>query len=359
MLVHICCSVDSHYFLQKLRGDYPDEKITGYFYNPNIHPYSEYMLRLIDVRRSCEMLDIELIEGEYDIDTWFKMTSGLEREPEKGARCNVCFEGRFEKTAKQAMRMGEQIFTSTLLLSPKKLRQSLVDIGRSIALEHGLDFLSPDYRKGSGTQEQNALAKEARLYRQNYCGCIYALKRQRDEMGMYADELLSPISGQVQPGSLDDRLRIYRKRLELEKNDMSYLLGKERFLRWRLESLKVKNSERIITAHALPYSTAGHRRIRGKVTYEYHGIYFMDRGAVRIISIDKYNDLCESSYRNTLELIFDPPKFEKELLIRREICPDPLDMGTILVVDKIPEERIDIEIVSTVFVSERDWLHYD
>ena len=62
MLVHICCAVDSHYFLQKLRTDYPDEKLIGYFYDPNIHPYSEYHLRLLEVRRSCQMLGIELID---------------------------------------------------------------------------------------------------------------------------------------------------------------------------------------------------------------------------------------------------------------------------------------------------------
>ncbi|MDD3060891.1 MAG: epoxyqueuosine reductase QueH, partial [Sulfurimonas sp.] len=49
MLVHICCSVDSHFFLEKLQHDYPDEKLTGFFYDPNIHPYSEYQLRLLDV----------------------------------------------------------------------------------------------------------------------------------------------------------------------------------------------------------------------------------------------------------------------------------------------------------------------
>jgi len=68
MLVHICCAVDSHYFLQKLQADYPDEKLTGFFYDPNIHPYSEYYLRLLDVKRSCKMLGIDLIEGEYDFE---------------------------------------------------------------------------------------------------------------------------------------------------------------------------------------------------------------------------------------------------------------------------------------------------
>jgi len=67
-----------------LRSDYQDEKLVGFFYDPNIHPYSEYRLRLLDVQRSCDILGIELIEGEYDIDGWMRAVKGLEMEPEKG-----------------------------------------------------------------------------------------------------------------------------------------------------------------------------------------------------------------------------------------------------------------------------------
>ncbi|HGZ70984.1 MAG TPA: diacylglucosamine hydrolase like protein, partial [Nitratifractor sp.] len=72
MLVHICCSVDSHYFLQKLQIEYPESKLIGFFYDPNIHPYSEYYLRLLDVERSCKLLDIELLEGPYDYSAWIE-----------------------------------------------------------------------------------------------------------------------------------------------------------------------------------------------------------------------------------------------------------------------------------------------
>ena len=92
MLVHICCSVDSHFFLEKLQADYPEEMLTGFFYDPNIHPYSEYRLRYLDVQRSCKKLGIDLIEGEYDYETWMDAVRGLEKEPEKGKRCEVCFD---------------------------------------------------------------------------------------------------------------------------------------------------------------------------------------------------------------------------------------------------------------------------
>ena len=83
MLVHICCSVDSHFFLEKLQADYPEEKLTGFFYDPNIHPYSEYQLRLLDVERSCKKLGIDLLEGEYDYETGYKRFVDLKKSLKK------------------------------------------------------------------------------------------------------------------------------------------------------------------------------------------------------------------------------------------------------------------------------------
>ncbi|MCK5853950.1 MAG: epoxyqueuosine reductase QueH, partial [Sulfurovaceae bacterium] len=198
MLVHICCAVDSHYFLQKLQQEFPNEKLVGFFYDPNIHPYSEYCLRLLDVKRSCKLLNIELIEGEYDTHNWLEAVRGLEKEPEKGARCAVCFDRRFEVTAQKAYELSEKSFTSTLLTSPKKSLKQLSIAGDRLAEKFGIKFIAPDYRKASGTQEQNILAKEASLYRQDYCGCLFGLSMQREEQQKLADELFSPLSKQVQ-----------------------------------------------------------------------------------------------------------------------------------------------------------------
>jgi predicted adenine nucleotide alpha hydrolase (AANH) superfamily ATPase len=120
MLVHICCSVDSHFFLEKLQKDYPNEKLIGFFYDPNIHPYSEYQLRLLDVKRSCKKLGIELLEGEYDFESWMEAVRGLENEPEKGRRCEACFDKRFERSFQKALELGEKTVTTTLLVSPLK-----------------------------------------------------------------------------------------------------------------------------------------------------------------------------------------------------------------------------------------------
>ena len=135
LLIHICCSVDSHFFLQKIQEDFPDEKLIGFFYDPNIHPYSEYKLRLLDVQYSCKKLGIELIEGNYDLESWLKIVQGLEQEPEKGDRCTVCFDRRLTVSVKKAKELGHNSFTTTLLISPKKSQEKLEIIGQKLEEE--------------------------------------------------------------------------------------------------------------------------------------------------------------------------------------------------------------------------------
>lgn len=342
MLVHICCSVDSHYFLKKLREDYPDEKLTGFFYDPNIHPYSEYRLRLLDVQRSCDMLGIDLIEGEYDTQGWLEAVRGLENEPEKGARCSVCFDNRFEVTAQQAVKMLDENFTSTLLTSPKKSLHQLKRAGDALADKYGLTFHAPDYRKQSGTQEQNQMAKEDALYRQDYCGCLFGLTMQRDQQDKLADELFTPISGQIQPESIEARLSMYEKRLDLEKEGKKYQIIKERFLNWRLLFGLLRVRKEVVPSHFLPYSTLKGTYSRGKVEYSVGNVHHMNRDEVRFITLEHYNALADTAYQTITELLYDPPAFETEIKVREQIVHSPFDLGAILVVDTIPDKKIEI-----------------
>ena len=342
MLVHICCSVDSHYFLQKLQLEYPQEKLTGFFYDPNIHPYSEYYLRLLDVKRSCKMLGIELIEGEYDVENWLEAVRGLEHEPEKGSRCSVCFDRRFEISAKKAAQLGESTFTSTLLTSPKKSLKQLQLAGDALAEREGIAFVAPDYRKASGTQEQNILAKEDALYRQDYCGCMFGLNIQRDQQEKLADELFVPVSGQIQPESIEERIEMYEKRWQYEENNISHKIIKQRFLNWRLVSGLLRVRKEVVPAHFLPYSTLKGEYSRGKIEYTVNDVYHMNRDEVRFITLEKYNTLAETTYGNTKELIFNPPSFSEEVTLRTKLGVTPYDLSTILVVDVIPSKKIEI-----------------
>jgi len=342
MLVHICCSVDSHYFLQKLQDQYPDEKLTGFFYDPNIHPYSEYYLRLLDVKRSCKILGIELLEGEYDVENWLHAVRGLEHEPEKGSRCGVCFDRRFEISAKKAAELGESSFTSTLLTSPKKSLKQLQIAGDALGDKYGISFIAPDYRKASGTQEQNILAKEDALYRQDYCGCMFGLNIQRDQQNKLADELFVALSNQIQPESIEERITMYEKRWELEELEKPHKIIKQRFLNWRLESGLLRVRKEVIPAHFLPYSTLKGEYSRGKIEYNVGEVHHMNRDEVRFITLAHYNTLARTNYTDTTQLIFNPPSFETEVKLRERLGTTPYDLSVILVVDTIPEKKIEI-----------------
>lgn len=356
MLVHICCAVDSHYFLQKLREDHPEERLVGFFYDPNIHPYSEYRLRLLDVKRSCKILDIPLIEGPYDFERWMETVRGLEHEPEKGSRCAVCFDRRFEVSAQKAAALGEQTFTSTLLTSPKKSLRQLKQAGDALAARYGISFIAPDYRKASGTQEQNTLAKEAKLYRQDYCGCLYGLTMQRAQQQRLADELFSPLSGQIQPESIEARLELYEKRLELEEAGQPYRITKERFLNWRILNGWLKVRKGIISSHFLPYSTLKKTYTRGRIEYRTGELSHMSRDEVKFISLAHYNTLSQSNYPTVTALQYDPPSFEKEIEVRQQLISSPYDLSAILIVEKIPSSRIEIFLHTETYEDVRERL---
>ena len=335
--------------MQKLQADFPNETLIGYFYDPNIHPYSEYQLRLLDVQRSCKMLGIELIEGEYDTKSWLEAVRGFEKEPEKGARCAICFDRRFEVTAQQAAQMGEKSFTSTLLTSPKKSLKQLKHSGDKLAQKHGIEFVAPDYRKASGTQEQNILAKQDALYRQDYCGCLFGLTMQREQQQKLADELFSPISGQVQPESIEARIELYKERWELEEKNIEYKIVKERFLNWRLIHGLLRIKKETVPAHFLPLSTLKSEYTRGKIDVHMDDLYYMNRDEVKFISLATYNKLSNTYYNTVSQLIFNTPCFEKELKIRKQLITNPYDLSLIVVVDEIPTQKVEILYKSHIY----------
>ena len=314
----------------------------GFFYDPNIHPYSEYQLRLLDVTRSCKMLKIELLVGEYDTNNWLEAVRGLENEPEKGARCSVCFDKRFEVTAQKANELGEKSFTSTLLTSPKKSLKQLQYAGDLLAKKYNLEFIAPDFRKASGTQEQNILAKKDALYRQDYCGCLFGLTQQREQQQKLADELFSSVSQQIQPESIEARFALYQQRWHYEENQIPYKIVKERFLNWREEYGLLKIKKRSIPAHFLPYSTIKNSYTRGRIEYAIDSLYYLNRDEVKFITLNYYNQLAKTYYKRVQELIFNRPSFETELKIRQKLIRNPYDLSAILIVEQIPTQKLEI-----------------
>ncbi len=176
LLLHVCCAPCATYPLSVLLRDY---EVTAYFYDPNIHPRSEYDLRLAEARKYFKNR-VKLIETEYDDTRWFELTQGLEREPERGKRCHVCYKMRLAHTAEYAAHNGFEIFTAVLTVSPHKDARAINVIGAELEAEFGVKYLPTDWKKCNGYQQSITMSKAANLHRQDYCGCIHS-KRVRDE----------------------------------------------------------------------------------------------------------------------------------------------------------------------------------
>ncbi len=356
MLVHICCSVDSHFFIEKLQQEYPDEKLVGFFYDPNIHPYSEYQLRLLDVERSCQKLGIELIEGEYDFENWMNAVRGLENEPEKGSRCEVCFDRRFEVSAHKALELGETTMTTTLLVSPKKSQEQLIRSGEAFEETHGVKFIPFDYRKNNGTADQGRVAKEQQLYRQDYCGCLFGLSMQRDQQHRLMDEMFSPITRQILPSSIEERLELYRLRIELEEAQTPYRIFKERFVNYRLLRSSLHVGSKVIPSYPLFYSTISRTQTQGHIEFTIGNQYFLNREEVRFITIETFNQMSDSHYRSTQELMFNTCSVGTEISLRQRLSGCPFSTSAIIVVDEIPDGKISLHLETKTYEDTKEKL---
>ena len=357
MLVHICCSVDSHFFLEKLQEDYPEEKLTGFFYDPNIHPYSEYQLRLLDVQRSCKKLGIEVLEGEYDYENWLQAVRGLENEPEKGARCEVCFDKRFSVSAEKALELGEDKITTTLLVSPLKSQEQLKRVGDAFYEKNGVEFIAVDYRSDGGTQDQSRVTKEEQLYRQDYCGCIFGLTMQREHQDKLMDEMFSPISNLVLPASIEERLQMYTYRMQLDDKETPYKIIKQKFLNYRQFNFKIiKGKKEVIPAYALSYSTLPRKRAQGKVEFQDKNIHYFNREEVKFITLEYFNSLSSRNYKDINELIFNPPDFEEELQIRSSLLISSYDLTPIIVVKEVLDSKLTISLDAKTYEDVREKL---
>jgi predicted adenine nucleotide alpha hydrolase (AANH) superfamily ATPase len=173
MLVHVCCAPDALYVLSLLKKDY---EVFAYFYNPNIHPGEEYKLRLNEVRKVAQILDVNLIEEVYDAGRWLKITHKFKEEPERGRRCDVCYGLRLKRTAEKASESGYDLFATVMSLSPLKKAESLNRMGKMFSRRFGIKFLEADFKKKDGFRRSVELSKAYGLYRQNYCGCRYSKK---------------------------------------------------------------------------------------------------------------------------------------------------------------------------------------
>lgn len=374
MLVHICCSVDCDYFLRRLK-ELTQEPLIGYFYDPNIHPYGEYVLRMHDSKRVCENLGIKFIPGEYDFQGWLDGARGLENEPEKGARCEFCFDFRMQKTAELALSLGERKITTTLLMSPKKSHFQLCASLQRICERYGLEFIAPDFRKNGGTNEQFALAKKDALYHQNYCGCIYALAAQRNEQRkaernssgiLTADlrrnlasdaeiyELMSPIDRQILPASVEEKLKFYKKICSLEKKGVKFSVLRDRFLNYRLLRAWIKFDGEVMPSFVLFGSHFTRENVKFSVERECE-IFCSDKGEIKISSLAKFNKISRSNFKSVSEMLKNPPSLARQNKARAALCAAG-SLSPIIVTDEIRAAKVQIYGLSRIFLDVREIL---
>ncbi len=175
VLLHSCCAPCAGEVMEAIKASGIEQ--TVFFYNPNIHPSEEYELRKEENKRFCDKLALPFIDADYDADNWFARTKGLENEPERGRRCTVCFDMRFERTALYAFEHGFSVISSTLGISRWKDMNQINDCGvRAASHYQGLVYWTYNWRKRGGSQRMIELAREEAFYQQEYCGCVYSLR---------------------------------------------------------------------------------------------------------------------------------------------------------------------------------------
>lgn len=165
ILLHICCAPCLIYPLGILRE--MQAELTGFFFNPNIHPSREYLQRGETLATYADQAGLPIIWGDYRPEDYFQGVNHREEE-----RCQICYRIRLEAAAGLAKNQGFEGFTSTLLYSRFQKHDIIREVGRQIARETSIPFIDQDFRRG--WQEGVAISKEMGMYRQNYCGCLYS-----------------------------------------------------------------------------------------------------------------------------------------------------------------------------------------
>ena len=175
LLLHSCCAPCSGDIMLRLKES--SVNYTIYFYNPNIHPRQEYILRKEENLEFARKYNIPFIDDDYDTRNWFDRVKGQEWEPERGKRCSSCFDMRFYKTAEYASNNDFSLISSTLGISRWKDMNQINQSGLKAASQfNGIDYWTFNWRKNKGSENMIKISKKEKFYMQEYCGCVYSLR---------------------------------------------------------------------------------------------------------------------------------------------------------------------------------------
>lgn len=173
VLLHLCCGPCAIFPLTALRAK--GGAVRGYFHNPNIHPFREFRQRLATVEDLAHRMALPVeYEREYGLREYLRRVVFHEDQ-----RCPLCYRMRLEATARKAMEIGADAFSTTLLYSRYQRHETIRALGEELAAQFGVHFLYEDFRVG--WQEGIDSSLEMGLYRQPYCGCIYSEQERYDK----------------------------------------------------------------------------------------------------------------------------------------------------------------------------------
>ena len=196
ILLHSCCAPCSSAILEWLLNN--GYEPTVFFFNPNIFPQEEYMVRKNECVRYCEKLGVSFVDEDYDHAFWRETVKGLEDEPERGARCRQCFGLRMRATAKVAQKLGIEHFTTTLAGSRWKRQDQIREAANEAAsLFPGTAYWDKDWRKGGLQERRKEIIQSEQFYNQLWCGCEFSmghlLKRPESDLPSYILDMIPTI----------------------------------------------------------------------------------------------------------------------------------------------------------------------
>lgn len=170
ILLHVCCANCAIHPLNLLSSE--GHQVFGYWYNPNIHPFTEYQKRMQALKSLEEKRSFPTFYNDsYDLEKFLKAaTQDVEN------RCAFCYKIRLIKAANYAKEHNFDSFSTTLLISPHQKHELIREIGEKIGADLGIRFLYRDFR--SGFHDGKKEAKDLELYSQKYCGCIFSEKER-------------------------------------------------------------------------------------------------------------------------------------------------------------------------------------
>ena len=166
LLLHACCAPCANRPIESLRQE--GMAVTGFWFNPNIHPYTEYQARKSTLEAYAKEIGMKLIiGGTYDLRPWIQhVADNIE------GRCAYCYQVRMEETARYAAEHGFDSFTTSLLISPYQNHEAICAVARAMGGEYGVEFLYRDFRPLF--REGQQFARDHGFYMQKYCGCVFS-----------------------------------------------------------------------------------------------------------------------------------------------------------------------------------------